>query len=101
MNTVEKRKGRWFRWTFFVLFKTAIEMPFVICGPVALIACYVFGYDFADIKSSELAKKGAWLMTILFSHFCFYDWMRSVLLPWFDNSENFPIWWEDGFWKTR
>ena len=82
------------KWLLFLLFKSVIELPFVIVGPVALIGLSM-GWDFWDMKEAVEAHTNGVLICCLITPFCLYDWTMSFLLPWRGGGRAFPVWWED------
>jgi len=84
----------WFKWILFVCFKLVIELPFIIIGPVAMIA-YALGSDFAKLHTSSDYLTGC-LICCLFSPFLITDLLYSILMPWTGGTgRTFPVWWED------
>ena len=82
----------WIKWVLFLLFKSAIELPFVVAGPVAL-ACHYLGIGFVRLDSDTFFA-GAWLCT-LFSLVALPDWIYTLLMPWVEGTGNFPVWAEE------
>lgn len=78
----------WIKYVIFVIFKTCLTLPFVIG---ALIPIFI-------TLGNDTAKQGA-IICIPISIFLFYDWLRSILLPfWLSDpwKSKCPVWWEGG-----
>lgn len=85
-------KRQWIKWGFFVLFKMALDGPFIIAGPIALLACWLGIWN--PIGESATGQAGAWLC-LFFCFFCIPDLISSVLVPWIGGGPGFPVWWEN------
>jgi len=86
------------KWAIFLLFKSAIELPVIVFGPLALIGLWV-GWDFAALEdrtviTAVVTTKTAFFCC-LFCIVCIPDWIVTILLPWKGGQDCFPIWWED------
>ena len=84
----------WIKWVLFATFKSVIEIPFILCGPIALIA-YWTGWDFAGLGLSQDSTVGCFICCV-FSIPCTIDWIFSIFMPWIGGTgDSFPVWWED------
>ena len=79
----------WVKWGATVLIKGIIELSYVLLGPVVLGCHYCGWMSLGDNLS------GAWFITIVISGFCAYDFVGTLLIPWYGGRDNFPLYWEN------
>lgn len=73
------------KYIIFIIFKTMLTTAFVWAS--------ISGFIIDVPESLELG----WLLCVPVSVILLYDWLRSLLLPWWnDDSTSFPVFWEGG-----
>lgn len=78
-------------WVFQIILKSALELPFILLGPGALIA-YWFGYDW--IGPSDTAQAGCGICCLA-SLVLIPDYVMTWIFPLTGGTDNFPIWCEN------
>jgi hypothetical protein len=96
-------KNIWFRWILFIIFKSIIELPFIISGPIILISMYLYFFN-GPPEAIDKHIIVIWFVTLICSHIAMIDYFISITMPFKQyNFFNFPIWWEsynkDDFWR--
>ena len=93
----------WVKYVLYNIFISCVTYPFIIFGPVALIAYHIFGCDFSGFND-KTSYAGAWV----FSVGCLIGIpfvVHTHLIPWRATFNGFPddTRWDgefDGYWES-